>query len=242
MQQKWLFVITPKTKLIDLNLKEVWHYRDLLMLFVKRDVITLYKQTILGPLWYLIQPLFTSVIFTLVFNNVAGIQTGGIPPFLFNLAGITTWNYFKECLTATSDTFKKNEQIFGKVYFPRAVYAQKNDTRITKFGKFLRKTRLDEVPQFFNILRGDMSIIGPRPERPEFVKNLEEKVPFYAIRHVVKPGLTGWAQVKFPYAGTLEEQEKKLRYDLFYIKEQCILLDFKIIIRTITTVLFFKGQ
>lgn len=96
MQQKWLFVITPKTKLIDLNLKEVWQYRDLLMLFVKRDVITLYKQTILGPLWYLIQPLFTSVIFTLVFNNVAGIQTGVIPPFLFNLAGITTWNYFLE--------------------------------------------------------------------------------------------------------------------------------------------------
>ena len=121
MQQKWLFVITPKTKLIDLNLKEVWQYRDLLMLFVKRDVITLYKQTILGPLWYLIQPLFTSVIFTLFFNNVAGIHTGGIPPFLFNLAGITTWNYFKECLTATSDTFKKNEQIFGKVYFPRVI-------------------------------------------------------------------------------------------------------------------------
>lgn len=120
-REKWLFEISPKTSLFDLNLKEVWQYRDLLMLFVKRDVITLYKQTILGPLWYLIQPLFTSVIFTLVFNNVAGIQTGGIPPFLFNLAGITTWNYFKECLTATSDTFKKNEQIFGKVYFPRII-------------------------------------------------------------------------------------------------------------------------
>jgi lipopolysaccharide transport system permease protein len=120
-KEKWLFEITPKQNLFDLNLKELWRYRDLLMLFVKRDVITLYKQTILGPLWYLIQPLFTSVIFTLVFNNVAGIKTGGIPPFLFNLAGITTWNYFKECLIATSDTFKKNEQIFGKVYFPRII-------------------------------------------------------------------------------------------------------------------------
>jgi len=120
-KKKWLFEITPKTKLIDLNLKEVWDYKDLLFLFVKRDVITLYKQTVLGPLWYLIQPLFTSIIFTLIFNNVAGIQTGGIPPFLFNLTGITIWNYFRECLIATSDTFKKNEQIFGKVYFPRII-------------------------------------------------------------------------------------------------------------------------
>ncbi len=118
---KWLFEISPKNNLFDLKLKEVWQYRDLLFLFVKRDVVTLYKQTILGPLWYLIQPLFTSIIFTLIFNNIAGIQTGEIPSFLFNLAGITTWNYFKECLIATSDTFKKNEAIFGKVYFPRII-------------------------------------------------------------------------------------------------------------------------
>lgn len=91
------------------------------MLFVKRDLVTQYKQTILGPLWYVIQPLLTSVIFTLIFNNLGNIQTGGIPPFLFNLAGITAWNYFKECLTGTSDTFKKNENIFGKVYFPRVI-------------------------------------------------------------------------------------------------------------------------
>ncbi|MCB9426839.1 MAG: ABC transporter permease [Flavobacteriales bacterium] len=91
------------------------------MLFVKRDVITVYKQTILGPLWYLIQPLFTSIIFTLVFNSIADIKTGGIPPFLFNLAGVTAWNYFSECLTNTSDTFKKNQGIFGKVYFPRII-------------------------------------------------------------------------------------------------------------------------
>ncbi|KAF2333129.1 ABC transporter permease [Flavobacterium daemonense] len=117
----WLFEITPKNKFFSLNLKEVWQYRDLLFLFVKRDVITVYKQTVLGPLWYLIQPLFTSVTFTIIFNNVAGINTGKVPPFLFNLAGITVWNYFTSCLNGTSDTFKANAGIFGKVYFPRLI-------------------------------------------------------------------------------------------------------------------------
>jgi lipopolysaccharide transport system permease protein len=117
----WLFEITPKNKFFSLNLKEVWQYRDLLFLFVKRDVITVYKQTVLGPLWYLIQPLFTSVTFTIIFNNVAGINTGTVPPFLFNLAGITVWNYFTACLNGTSDTFKTNANIFGKVYFPRII-------------------------------------------------------------------------------------------------------------------------
>lgn len=121
IKEDWLFEITPKNSLLSLNLKEVWQYRDLLMLFVKRDVVTVYKQTVLGPLWYLIQPLFTSVIFTLIFNNVANITTGNVPPFLFNLAGITSWNYFKSCLTATSNTFSSNAGIFGKVYFPRII-------------------------------------------------------------------------------------------------------------------------
>ena len=120
-EEEWLFEITPKNKFLTLNLREIWQYRDLLMLFVKRDVVTVYKQTILGPLWYLIQPLFTSIIFTIIFNNVAGIDTGSIPPFLFNLAGITIWNYFTSCLNDTSDTFKKNAAIFGKVYFPRVI-------------------------------------------------------------------------------------------------------------------------
>lgn len=119
--EEWLFEITPKNKFLTLNLREIWQYRDLLMLFVKRDVVTVYKQTILGPLWYLIQPLFTSIIFTVIFNNVAGISTGDVPPFLFNLAGITIWNYFTACLNDTSDTFKKNAAIFGKVYFPRVI-------------------------------------------------------------------------------------------------------------------------
>lgn len=117
----WLFEITPKNKFFSLNLKEVWQYRDLLFLFVKRDVVTVYKQTVLGPLWYLIQPLFTSITFTIIFNNLAGIDTGTVPPFLFNLAGITVWNYFTACLNDTSDTFKKNAAIFGKVYFPRII-------------------------------------------------------------------------------------------------------------------------
>lgn len=117
----WLIVIKPKDTFLSLNLKEVWQYRDLLFLFVKRDMVTIYKQTILGPLWYIIQPLFSSLIFTILFNNIAGIQTAGTPPFLFNLAGITLWNYFAACLTGTSDTFKANAHIFGKVYFPRII-------------------------------------------------------------------------------------------------------------------------
>lgn len=123
-----------------------------------------------------------------------------------------------------------------------AVWAKKNDSRITIFGKFLRRTRLDEFPQFINILKGEMSVIGPRPERPKFVRELESQIPFYAIRHVVRPGLTGWAQVNYPYANTIEEQETKLRYDLYYIKERNSFLDFKILIRTISTVLLLKGQ
>jgi len=131
----WLYTISSKHKLIDLNLKEIWRYKDLLFLFVKRDIVTVYKQTILGPLWFLIQPLFTSVIFTLVFNNLGQIQTGDIPPFLFNLAGITAWNYFKECLTGTSGTFTKNQNIFGKVYFPRVIMPMSvTISNLLKFG------------------------------------------------------------------------------------------------------------
>ena len=118
---EWLYEIKPKDSFFSLHLKEVWKYRDLLFLFVKRDVVTVYKQTILGPLWYLIQPLFTSVVFTIIFNSVAGIKTGDTPSFLYNLAGIIVWNYFTTCLNETSDTFKKNASIFGKVYFPRLI-------------------------------------------------------------------------------------------------------------------------
>lgn len=135
-ENEWLYTINAKSKLLEFNFKEIWRYRDLLFLFVKRDVVTVYKQTILGPLWYFIQPLLTALIFTLIFNNLAKIPTGdGIPNFLFNLAGITLWNYFKECFTGTADTFKKNQQIFGKVYFPRVVMPLSiTISNLVKFG------------------------------------------------------------------------------------------------------------
>lgn len=133
--EDWLYEISAEKKAFDLNLKEVWRYRDLLLLFVKRDITTVYKQTILGPFWFLIQPLFTSVIFTLVFNNLGSISTGSVPPFLFNLAGITAWNYFSACLTGTSDTFRINSGIFGKVYFPRVIMPLSiTISNLVKFG------------------------------------------------------------------------------------------------------------
>lgn len=123
-----------------------------------------------------------------------------------------------------------------------AVFAATNDVRITPFGKFLRKSRLDEVPQFINILKGDMSIVGPRPERPIFVKQIAEQLPFYQTRHVIKPGLTGWAQVNHAYTNTIDDALIKLQYDLFYIKHRSIFLDINVLIKTIGTVLFYKGQ
>ncbi|MBO6881598.1 ABC transporter permease [Winogradskyella sp.] len=134
-EDEWLYTISSKRKLIDFNFKEIWQYKDLLFLFVKRDIATLYKQTILGPLWYLIQPLFTSVVFTLIFNNLGDIKTPGVPPFLFNLAGITAWNYFRDCLNNTSSTFIKNQNIFGKVYFPRVILPMSiTISNLLKFG------------------------------------------------------------------------------------------------------------
>ncbi len=115
----WTEVITPKKGLLDLNLKELWRYRDLIMLFVRRDFVSAYKQTVLGPIWFFIQPLFTTVIFVIIFTRIAKISTNDIPPVLFYLSGITLWNYFADCLSKTSNVFIANAGIFGKVYFPR---------------------------------------------------------------------------------------------------------------------------
>ena len=133
-------------------------------------------------------------------------------------------------------TMVKNAETNG------AVFTTINDSRVTTFGKIMRKTRLDEFPQFLNILKGDMAIIGPRPERPIFVNEIAEIMPFYETRHVVKPGLTGWAQVNYSYGDSIEDSLVKLQYDLYYIKYRSIFLDINIIIKTLSTVLFYRGQ
>lgn len=123
-----------------------------------------------------------------------------------------------------------------------AKWAVKNDSRITKVGNFIRKTRIDEIPQLWNVLKGDMSFIGPRPERPEFDGMLEKEIPYYMLRYLVKPGLTGWAQVNYDYGASVDDAKEKVMYDLFYIKNYSLLLDIRIILRTIRIVLLRKGR
>ena len=121
-------------------------------------------------------------------------------------------------------------------------WAEKGDLRITPFGNFLRRSRLDEIPQFINVLKGEMSIIGPRPERPYFVNELSRVIPFYETRHIVKPGLTGWAQVNYRYGASVDDSLVKLQYDLFYIKHRGLFLDLNILVKTLSTILYYRGQ
>ncbi len=123
-----------------------------------------------------------------------------------------------------------------------AVYTTDNDPRVTRIGRFLRKWRLDEIPQLLNVVKRDMSLVGPRPERDIFIKEFEEKIPFYSLRLAVKPGLTGWAQVKYSYASSIEQTEEKFEYDLYYIKNMSFLLDFVVLLKTIKVVLFGRGK
>ncbi|MBT0608467.1 sugar transferase [Aequorivita echinoideorum] len=123
-----------------------------------------------------------------------------------------------------------------------ARFAEVHDVRVTKFGKFLRKSRLDEIPQFVNVIKGEMSLIGPRPERPIFVESLSKEIPFYEVRHLVKPGVTGWAQVNARYGSSQEDSLEKLQYDLYYIKHRSLFLDITIIIKTLSTIVFYRGQ
>jgi len=123
----------------------------------------------------------------------------------------------------------------------RPQWARQNDDRITRVGRLLRRVRLDELPQVVNVLRGEMSIVGPRPERPEFIAELEQQIPFYRTRLIVKPGLTGWAQIHYGYGGSVEDALTKLQYDLYYIRHQSVWLDFYVIFRTVGALLRFQG-
>jgi exopolysaccharide biosynthesis polyprenyl glycosylphosphotransferase len=151
----------------------------------------------------------------------------------------------------TQERVGKNGEIFKILKFRTmvrdaesngAVFTTINDSRITSFGKFLRKSRIDEFPQFLNILKGEMAVIGPRPERPVFVNEIAEVMPFYETRHVIKPGLTGWAQVNYSYGETIDDSLIKLQYDLYYIKHRSLFLDVNIIVKTLSTVVFYRGQ
>lgn len=122
-----------------------------------------------------------------------------------------------------------------------AVWATKNDSRVTRVGAFIRKTRIDELPQLFSVLKGEMSMVGPRPERPSFVKELKELIPFYDVRHSIKPGVTGWAQVRYSYGASVEDARKKHQYDLYYVKNNSLLLDLLVLIETVSVVLFREG-
>jgi lipopolysaccharide/colanic/teichoic acid biosynthesis glycosyltransferase len=121
------------------------------------------------------------------------------------------------------------------------IWATAADDRVTRVGRVIRKIRVDEIPQFWNIIKGEMSFVGPRPERPHFVAQLAEEIPFYEHRHLVAPGLTGWAQIKYPYGASVADARQKLQYDLYYIKNQSLALDLVIVFETVKTVLFGKG-
>ncbi|HRA99015.1 MAG TPA: ABC transporter permease [Ignavibacteria bacterium] len=134
-QEEWTLEIKPVSGWFNFHLKDVWRYRDLLMMFVRRDFVAVYKQTILGPFWFFLQPILTTITFTIVFGNIAKISTDGIPPILFYMSGIVSWGYFSDCLTRTSSTFVTNANIFGKVYFPRLVSPLSNViSLLMKFG------------------------------------------------------------------------------------------------------------
>jgi sugar transferase (PEP-CTERM system associated) len=123
----------------------------------------------------------------------------------------------------------------------RARWATANDDRVTRVGRFIRKVRIDELPQLFNVLAGRMSFVGPRPERPEFVKELNEKIPYYDVRHAVKPGITGWAQLCYPYGASEQDATEKLQYDLYYVKNHSLVFDILILLQTVEVILFGKG-
>lgn len=243
-------------------------YQQLLHLLENGNVIREYTQVYESktqriPVHYMGRDFYRFFPFSRSNNNRLYLLLIRFMEFLFSFIGLLLCvlfipvifiiNFFanKGSLFYTQERVGKNGVIF-KIYKFRtmtansetdgAVFATHNDKRVTPFGKFMRKSRIDELPQFINVLKGDMGVIGPRPERPFFVEEIASVMPFYETRHVIKPGLTGWAQVNYSYGESIDESLIKLQYDLYYIKHRSIFLDLSITFKTITTVLFYRGQ
>jgi len=136
----------------------------------------------------------------------------------------------------------KFRSMIDKAEKDEPVWAEENDKRITLAGKILRKLHVDELPQFWNVIKGEMSLVGPRPERPEFVEELKKEIPYYSLRHFMKPGITGWAQVNFPYASSLKDSQEKMEYDLYYVYHMNLLFDVRILLRTAQKILLGKKE
>lgn len=243
-------------------------YQQLLHLLESGNIIREYTQVYESktqriPVHYIARDFYRFFPFSRSNNNKLYLFLIRFIELLFSLTGLIICTVFipfifianlignKGSLFYTQDRVGKNGNVF-KIYKFRtmieasetngAVFAVFNDKRITPFGKFMRKSRIDELPQFYNILKGDMAVIGPRPERPFFVEEIARVMPFYETRHVIKPGLTGWAQVNYSYGESIDESLIKLQYDLYYIKHRSVFLDLSITFKTITTVLFYRGQ
>jgi len=243
-------------------------YLQLLHLLESGNVIREYTQVYESktqriPVHYIARDFYRFFPFSRSNNNQLYLLLIRLIELLFSFFGILFCVVFipiificnlfanKGSLFYTQERVGKNGVIF-KIYKFRtmtqnsetdgAVFASHNDKRVTPFGKFMRKSRIDEFPQFINVLKGDMAVIGPRPERPFFVEEIASVMPFYETRHVIKPGLTGWAQVNYSYGESIEESLIKLQYDLYYIKHRSVFLDLSITFKTITTVLFYRGQ
>jgi lipopolysaccharide/colanic/teichoic acid biosynthesis glycosyltransferase len=258
-----IVVVSSKNKLTSLDL-----YNKLLRLLEKGIVIRKYNQvyessTYRLPIQFEDKELYKFFPFSRSNQNKLYVYYSRFFDIVFSLVGLMAFFVLSPFLWlinlfANKGSFFYTQERVGKngipftIYKMRtmvqnaeqngAVFATTNDSRITPFGKFLRKTRLDELPQFINVLKGEMAIIGPRPERPFFVDQIASSIPLYQTRHVIKPGLTGWAQVNYPYGANLEDSLMKLRYDLYYIKHRSLFLDINIVMKTMSTVLFFRGQ
>jgi exopolysaccharide biosynthesis polyprenyl glycosylphosphotransferase len=258
-----LVIASQKTEGITVSL-----YNQLIHLlengFIIREYTQVYEEiTQRIPVQYVSRDFYRYFPFSRSNQNHLYLLITRLSDILFSLIGIAAGIIFlplifignaignRGSLFYTQERVGKNGNVF-KIYKYRtmvknaesngAVFAKANDSRITPFGKFMRKARIDEFPQFINILKGDMSIIGPRPERPVFVNEIAEVMPFYETRHVIKPGLTGWAQVNYSYGDSIDDSLVKLQYDLYYIKHRSVFLDINIIIKTFSTVLFYRGQ